>query len=154
MPIQAKTGYFAWVDDPGAGAEQAIHSVAATEFDAAEIGLRGTLAADPKDKHAADLNARIDAKDITLAEEGGHYNGQLRLAVVGYLADGRIESTKVVPLDLHYSVEERDKALKEGIDVSRNLPISDQMVKLRSIVYDRGSNAIGSLTMPVNAPKP
>jgi VWFA-related protein len=152
--IQAKTGYFAWADDPGAGAEQAIRSITAMEFDAAEIGLRGTLATDPKDKHAADLNARIDAKDITFVEEGGHYNGQLRLAIVAYLADGRMETSKIVPLDLHYTAEERDKALKDGIDVSRNLPIPGQGTKVRLIVYDRGSNALGSLTIPVNAPKP
>lgn len=152
--IQAKTGYFAWVDEPGSGSEQAIHSVLSTEFDAAEIGLLSTLTADPKDKHAADLTARIDARDIALAQEGDHYNGQLRLALAGYLADGRTEISKIIPLDLHFTVAERDKALSEGIRVSQSLPIAEQLRKVRLIVYDRGSNAIGSLTMPVNAPNP
>jgi VWFA-related protein len=147
--LQAKTGYFAWVDAPGAGSEQAIHSVATTEFDAAEIGLRGSLSANAKDKQVADLRVRIDARDVAMVQEGDHYNGQLRLAVVGYWGDGRIESTKVIPVDLHYSVDERDRALKDGIDVSRNVPIA-QLMKVRLIVYDRNSNAIGSLTMPVN----
>jgi hypothetical protein len=152
--IQAKTGYFAWVDKPGTGSEQAIHSVASTEFDAAEIGLLGSLSANQKDRHALDLTARIDARDIALTQEGDRYNGQLRLALVGYLADGRIESTKIIPLDLHYTVEERDKVLKEGIRWSGNLPVPEQLRKVRLIVYDRGSNAIGSLTMPTNASKP
>ncbi len=140
--IQAKAGYFAWVDDPGAGSEQAIHSVSTTEFDAAEIGLRGSL-------EATKLTARIDARDIALAQEGDHYAGQLRLGIIGYQADGRPQSSKTIPLDLHYSAEERDKALKEGITFSRDLPTAG-LIKIRLIVYDRGSSAIGSLTIPVN----
>jgi len=152
--IQAKTGYFAWVDEPGAGSEQSIHSVALTEFDAAEIGLRGSLSADPKNKQAADLTARIDAKDIALVQEGDHYNGQLRLALVGYLADGRAESTKIAPLDLHYSAGERDVALKDGIAVSQNVQLKERLARVRLIVYDRNTTAIGSLTMPVNGSNP
>jgi hypothetical protein len=152
--IQAKTGYFAWVDEPGTGSEQAIQSVVSTEFDAAEIGLLGSLAANPKDKHAVDLTARIDARDIALAQEGDHYNGQLRLALAGYLADGRTEISKIVPLDLHFTVAERDKALSEGIRLSRSLSIEGELRKVRLIIYDRSSNAVGSLTMAVNAPKP
>jgi hypothetical protein len=148
--VQAKTGYYAWVGTPGAGSEQAIRSVAGTEFDAAEIGLRGTLSADPKDKRAAHWSVRIDARDIALAQQGDHYDAQLRLALVGYFADGRIESSQIIPLDLHYSAEERERVLKEGIGFSRNLTITDQLSKMRLIVYDRGSNAVGSLTIPLN----
>jgi len=149
VKIQAKTGYFAWVDEPGAGSEQAIHSVARTEFDAAEIGLVGTLLPDAKDKQLADLSARIDVRDIAMVQDGDRYNAQLRVAFVGYLTDGRIQSTKIIPIDSRYSADERAKALKEGIVLSHIVPMSE-LVKVRVIVYDRNSNAIGSLTMPVN----
>jgi VWFA-related protein len=148
--IQAKSGYYAWADNPGSGSEQAIHSVSATEFDAAEIGLRGTLSLDPKDQHVADLNAHIDARDVELVPEGDRFKGQLSVAMVGYLNDGRIESTKVVPFDVQYSAAERDKALEEGIAFSRNFPVAERLGKVRLIVYDRNSTAIGSLTMPVS----
>ena len=46
--IQAKTGYYAWREGPGAKAEEAIESTIPTTFDAAEIGLRATLSSDPK----------------------------------------------------------------------------------------------------------
>ena len=152
--IQAKTGYYAWAVPPGEESELAIRSVATTRFDAAEIGIRGTLAADPKGKGPAQLSVRIDARDIAFAQAGDRYDAQLRLAVVGYFKDGRVEGSHVMPFDLHYSAEERDKALKEDIDFSRNVPISDQIARVRLIVLDRGSNAIGSLTMPVNTSVP
>ena len=37
--IQAKTGYYAWREGPGAKADEAIESTVPTTFDAAEIGL-------------------------------------------------------------------------------------------------------------------
>ena len=43
---------------------------------------------------------RIDAKDVALGHEGDQHTGQLRLAMVCYLADGRVESSAFIPLDL------------------------------------------------------
>ena len=40
--IQAKTGYYAWQEKPGTHAQEAIAAIAATSFDAAEIGLRAS----------------------------------------------------------------------------------------------------------------
>ena len=152
--LQAKTGYYAWANAPGAQSEQAIRALVATPFDAAEIGLRASLSVDPKNKQVGHFDARIDAKDIALAEGGDHYDGQLRIALVGYTSDGRAQGSQVVPLDLHYTTQERDKALNEGIGVSQNLSLADPFKKVRLIVYDRGSNAIGSITLPVNLPAP
>jgi hypothetical protein len=152
--IQAKTGYYAWAIPPGEGSEQAIRAVATTEFDAAEVGLRGTLSVDAKNKGSAELNVHINASDVAFGQEGDQFNAQLRLAVVGYFKDGRVEGSHVIPFDLHYTAEERDKTVKDDIVFSRSVPISDQVVKVRFIVFDRGSNAIGSLTVPVNASNP
>ena len=149
--IQAKTGYYAWPDPPGTGARQAIDAAISTAFDATEIGLRGTLSPEPKDGRAVQFEVRIDAKDVALGREGGQYSAQLRLAFASYLADGQIEGSPVIPLDLHYSAQERDKALKDGIRFSDNVVIGEQVNKVRLIVFDRGSNAIGSLTIPVKA---
>jgi len=71
-------------------------------FDAAEIGLRGTLSPDPKDPRAEHFEVRIDAQDVALAHREDQYTGQLRLTMIGYLANGQIESSAVIPLDLQY----------------------------------------------------
>jgi len=152
--IQAKTGYYAWAVPPGEGSEQAIRAVVGTQFDAAEIGLHGSLTADPKDKGSMQLNVRIDAHDVAFGQQGDHSDAQLRLALVGYYNDGRIEGSHVVPFDVHFSAAEREKARSEGIPFTRKVAISDQLGRVRLIVFDRGSNAIGSLTIPISAPTP
>ena len=64
--------------------------------------------------------------------------------------NGQIERSAVVPLDLHYNALERDQALRDGIAFSNNVLLGDRMNKVRLIVFDRDSNAVGSLTIPVN----
>lgn len=152
VKIQAKTGYYAWAIPPGQGSEQAIRSVAGTQFDAAEIGLHGSLTVDPKDKNSAQLNVRIDAHDVAFGQEGDHSHAQLRVAVIGYLTGGMLQGSKVMPFDLHYTAEERDKARNEGILFASNIPISDRVGRVRLVVFDRGSNAIGSLTFALSPP--
>jgi hypothetical protein len=152
--IQAKTGYYAWREGPGARAEEAIKSTIPTTFDAAEIGLRATLSPDPTGGRTERLEARIDAQDVLLVHEGNLYNGQLRLAVVGYDPGGRPLRGPVIPLDLHYSAQERDTALQQGILFGQNVTIAEDLKKIRLIVFDRGSNAIGSVTIPVGETAP
>ena len=152
--IQAKTGYYAWREGPGGKAEEAIESAIPTTFDAAEIGLRATLSPDSKGGRTERLEAHIDAQDVLLVHEGNLYNGQLRLAVVGYDPGGRPLRGPVIPLDLHYSAQERDRALQQGIVFSQNVAITEELKKIRLIVFDRGSNAIGSVTIPVGETAP
>ena len=64
------------------------------------------------------------------------------------MTDGRTESLPVTPLDLHYDATERDKALKEGIHFQQDVPIGHAGTQFRIVVFDRDSNAIGSLTIP------
>lgn len=149
--IQAKTGYFAWAEPPGTASAQAIQAVAGAPADASEIGLRATLG-DSAIQHELVLNAHIDANSIAFGQIDGHYDGRLSVALAVYLADGRMESSKIEPLNLNYTAAQRDTALKDGIAFSRNFPIAGNFRTVRFIVYDRGSNAIGSLTIPVNQP--
>lgn len=147
--IQAKTSYYAWREAPGARSEQAIESATSTNFDAAEIGLRATLLRDANGGRTVRIEAHIDAQDIVLVHEGDWYNGDLRLAVVGYVPGDRAQYGPVIPLELHYSAEDRDRALQQGIVFDRNVTLVEGMRSVRLIVFDRSSNAIGSVTIPV-----
>jgi VWFA-related protein len=141
--IQAKTGYYAWEDPPGSRSAQAIDSATSTTFDAAEIGLR--------------VDAHIDAHDLALVHAGDAYNGELRLAIVGYAPGVEPNRGPVTPLDLHLSAQDYDKALQQGISFVQDMALAQEIKTVRFIVFDRGSNAIGSVSMqapPVAPGKP
>lgn len=146
--IQAKSGYYAWAQLPGMRSREAFESAKSTVFDAAEIGLRAGVSVDPKDGRVARFDLNIDAHDVFMAHDGNNYNAQLRLSVVHYLTNGKTDSEDTIPIDLHYNAQEHEQALKDGITIAQDLPASQNGKQFRIIVFDRGSNAIGSLTVP------
>jgi len=148
--IQARSGYYALQEPAGARAQRAIEAAASTGFDAAEIGIRGSVTPDPQNGWQVRVTGRIDANDVVLAQDGDRYSGQLRVALIGYQPDGRIANSAMVPIDLHYSAAERDQAYKEGIAFAQDVSLEKDVNKLRLVVFDRGSNTVGSLTIPIS----
>jgi hypothetical protein len=151
VKIQAKTGYYAWHEPAGARSQQAIASVIATTFDAAEIGLRASLSRDDKDPRRQHLTAHIDSHDIAFVHEGDSYNAELRYSIMGFAPSSQPMVGPLTPLDLHLSQQDRDKALQEGIAIVQDLGLSADITRVRLAVFDRGSNAIGSVTVAVPA---
>jgi hypothetical protein len=152
--IQARTGYYASAENPEIEVRQIIDSAITMDFDAAEIALRATVSRDAKDPLMEHFGLHIDANDIALPRDGSLYQGELRVAVVGYLADGRSEAYSTTPLRLRFSHDGFDKVLKEGIEADKNMKLGANVKKLRFIVVDVDSSAIGSLTIPVNTEAP
>ena len=148
--VQAKTGYYAWAEPPGAKAQRAIAAAVSGNDDAAEIGLRAVLSRDAGNPTQARIAVRIDAGDIALAHTADRYSGQLRLALAGYRKDGSVATSGIAPLDLDYSAADRDKALREGTAFNQDVALDDTLSKIRVVVFDRGSNAVGSVSIPVD----
>lgn len=152
--VQARTGYYAWPEPPGARAERAISAAVTAAFDTGEIGIRASLHRDPADGSRRRLDVRIDAADIALAHVDNQYSGLVRIVVAGADRDGRILSSHVVPLSLTYSAEAREKILREGIEYAEALAPGDGLSQIRIVVFDHGSDSVGSLTIPVDGAGP
>ena len=149
--IQAKTGYYAWAEAPGDETRRVVASAISTNFDAEEIGLRTTDSPDAKNPQVTHFSLHINANDVALPRQGGQYTAQLRIATIGYLANGHNENPSMFQFNPHYSAAERDQALKDGIDFNQDMKVGPDVRSIRFIVFDRGSGAIGSITVPANA---
>lgn len=145
--LQAKTGYYAWRNQPGAQSMQAVRSAFATRFDAAEIGLTARLV--PLGALDARLEAHIDAHDLVLVHQGDSYRGELRIAFGALRPGAPPLMSPVMPFDLNLTSQDRDKALDQGIVVSRTLKLNPEAAAVRLVVVDRSSRAVGSVTLPV-----
>jgi VWFA-related protein len=158
--IQARTGYYASAENPEIEIRHIIDSAITMDFDAAEIALRASVSRDAKDPQMEHFGLHIDAHDVALPRDGslnqgqGLYQGELRVAIVGYLADGRSEAYSTTPLRLRFSHDGLDKVLKEGIEADKNMKLGANVKKLRFIVVDVDSSALGSLTIPINTEVP
>jgi len=151
--IQAKEGYYAWPDQPFSAERQqeAIDAAVTAPFDATGIGLRATLSPDEKNVNAARLLVRVDAADVMLAPEESQYSAHLKIRMAPFTADGRVGNTSVVPVDMQLTPQQREEVMKNGISFAENVNLAPEFQKLRLVVLDIDSNAIGSITIPLDS---
>ncbi len=59
-----------------------------------------------------------------------------------------------MPIDLDMTEEQRDKGLKDGLELIKDLPLGGKIRAIRVFVVDRRSGTSGSVTIPIAAPPP
>ena len=154
--LQTKQGYYAFAGDAHEGDQEkaAIETAISSPFDIPEIGLYASLVPSANPPHAMDLKVRVDAADVLLAREGDLFTGQLAVGFAGYTADGRAEASATRTFAPRLSVGQHEQAMQEGLSIVRLVSLPPEIRKIRVMVYDRASGAIGSLTVRVPDPAP
>ena len=149
--LQTKQGYYAFEANAHEGdlEKAAFETAISSPFDTPEIGLNAKLVPSATIQGDMNLEIRIDAADVRLAREGDIFTGQMVVGVAGYLASGRADAEPTSIFAPRLSPSERERALQQGLFVVRNINVPAAMRKIRVMVYDRASGALGSLTLPV-----
>jgi VWFA-related protein len=133
VKLETKQGYYAFANLAAEGDQEkaAVETAIASGLNATEIGIYAKLSEHDTAPHNVELAIRIDPADVS---------GRLAVSVAGYLKDGRMEI---------FPVEEVTPKAGEAILSERRLTLTDGVEKLRVLVYDRGSGALGSLAIPL-----
>ena len=151
--IQAKEGYYAWPEPPFDEQRQrdALSAAIGDPVDSAEIGLRVTLTKDSAGEGSAGVLARMDTAEITLLHESARYSGRLRIAIAPLAESGSPQkaSVPVASMDLDLTSEQYAAAMKTGLSFSDKIKLPPGAKKLRVVVLDCTSGALGSLTVPL-----
>ncbi len=146
--IQAKTGYYAWPEQPGIKAVAAMRLIARDPVDASEIGMRGSLTRSTAAPGAFRFDVRINAADVMTIPDGNKTVGRLSAAILSYgpagPAGGLAEIPPLIPLDVNGTAD--------GIRFAKDFRIDGDVKQIRVAVYDDLGGTVGSLTMPVPAP--
>src|SRR5271157_111151 len=152
--IQAQTGYYA-LPDKASDEQEALNLAAVTAFDASEIGLRCAMSPSPKGGTVMSFRLGIDPADIHIAQQGDRYTSQLDMQMVGYLTGGDSQASGVSPLSLSWTAAELAKAKADGFvwNPPIDINVRETAEKVRFLVYDRDSHAIGTLTIPLKKAK-
>ncbi len=131
VKLETKQGYYAFANLAAEGDQEktAIETAIASGLNATEIGIYAKLSEHDAAPRNVELAIRIDPADIT---------GRIAVSVAGYLKEGRMEI---------FPVEELTPKAGEAIFTERRLTLTDGVEKLRVLVYDRGSGALGSLAI-------
>ena len=151
LRLQTRQGYFAFTDQASSGKQiqDAIQSAITSPFDVAEIGLRASSAPlQQGNARGLRLTVHIDLNDVQLTVAGDSYTGRLALRFLEYQDNGSIKQLAPSVLELHLTPAERAAAMKDGYRLVQDIAVEPNVKKLRVIVYDEGSDAIGSLSIP------
>jgi VWFA-related protein len=147
--LVAKTEYMAYPPETaGMQAEQAaLRAAMLSPFDASEIGLLAEATPDAKKPAMTHLRLRIRAQDVSLLPLGDHFGGQLALTYVMYGPDGRPHASDPMPLRMDFTAQQKDDVMKNGITAGGDLEFGPQVHKVRVVVFDNNSSAVGSVTL-------
>jgi hypothetical protein len=115
-------------------------------FEATEIGLRVVRTPTPAGMH---LDIHVNPADLYLEHADGGFHGSLSVKIALY-HDGSLESAQpAIQQDLKLTQAEYDAAMKDGIMISRDAAVTDQIEQVRVMVFDRGIQGLGSVTVAV-----
>jgi len=147
--IQAPEGYYAVRRDPGLERMQAAFEAVAKEAsDAAGIGIRSTVAAHASDARTVRFDLRVEPADLWLTRQGERDEAQLAIGFAA-LQNGAVVSLPSAFANVSLNASQTVEAMKNGLPFAHNSRIEPGVDKVRVIVMDLRSGAIGSLTMAV-----
>lgn len=149
--LLTKQGYWAYPPQAMEGPQQAAALQAAmwSPYDASEIGLRVTAVAKPGAQPAMHFQVIIRTQDVLLLRAADRFHGELGVVFVEYRADGKRAASNPAPVTLDFDAQQRQQAIAEGIGAQGDQPIDPGVNRIRVIVVDEYSDAIGSVTIPV-----
>ena len=140
--------------------EQDVLTMASSSpFDSPEIGLRAeTAAPDPASKLIR-LKVRVDPADVLFRAQGDSSEADLLLAIFqddatvagpGQLYGFASRQNPPVTIPVHLSLrgEEREKVMKNGITVTREVALDPTSHRLKVVALDRDTEEYGSLSIP------
>jgi hypothetical protein len=149
--LRTQQGYWAFPMQSSTDEREqaAFEAAAARRFDDSRIGLRGTISLFGGPVRTVRFQIKVDSADLLLTNQNDRYYVDIALELVAYSADGAVQHVTTTPLQLSLTQEQVQQVSKEGIEVMRDLPLDGSTEKIRLVIFDRGSNVTGSVTIPM-----
>jgi VWFA-related protein len=156
VKIDVRQRYYAFPDarPPMMRAQEALMAALRSPADDPQIGLRLTASPASGTQKVIHMEVRIDLSDLSLREEGGVFAGHVTVLVAGYSANGLAGDPVPGDFGLRLTKEQRETAAKDGLPFAPDFPVNSGTKKIRVLVYDHASGAVGSLSVPVGASQP
>jgi VWFA-related protein len=156
--LKYRRGYFAFPDEPldDAHRQSAINAAAIRLLDSAGVGFsvqvdRPTTApgAPIQQESIGQFALDIDTKALMLDPEQDTWNGGLDLVFAQFDGSGNIVATTGRTVPLRLTATQHEQLLKDGLVLNAPVRINAKSEKIRVIIRDTKSGAVGTLTVPL-----
>jgi len=152
LDIQARTGYYA--DAKPQLSEKEVLSIledsALSPLDANAIGV--AVRTEPVSKASPEtlkFLVDIDPRDISLLFENEHWIAAIDLMLMQQGVEGNVVSKTAQAFDLQLTHEEHDRLERNGLVINHAVQIQKSAHRLRIVVRDSRSGAVGAVTVPI-----
>ncbi len=151
IKLRAQQRYYAYPDKRTEAVRQhtALAAAYQSPFDYPDIGLRVAAAPGTDAGKSLHLQIHVNPADLLMHDDGSHFADDLTVLIENIGAAGPMGEPAVSSSSISLTHEQRDAAMKDGVAIAQDHPISDSIQKVRVIVLDQGSDVTGSLTVPV-----
>ncbi|MGD0775358.1 MAG: VWA domain-containing protein, partial [Candidatus Solibacter sp.] len=128
--------------EPDQPAAAAFSSQGHCPFDATEIALR--VAMSRSAATALHFDIHVDPADVLIHRLGERFEGGLNVMLALY-SNGIFQGASFpIQKDLNLTQEEFDSASKDGILITQDLTVNNQIQQVRVMVFDRALHRMGS----------
>jgi len=114
--------------------------------EASEIALRVAMARKPE-TGTVHFDIHVDPAGVLIQPDGDHYRAELDVLAALY-SEASLKTSPATRVNLTLTKAQLDQASRAGISVPLDVPVTDQVQKLRVIVLDPKLQALGSVTIP------
>ncbi|MFZ0820776.1 MAG: VWA domain-containing protein, partial [Candidatus Acidiferrales bacterium] len=153
VSLHYRSGYFAQPPDyvENLKTAQVWRTAMSSPLDATGVGV--SVHVEPKEALEARtmvMEVVVNESDVSFNHEGDRTTGRLEVVLAQYDKEGIPVVSETSEVKMELDRDTYSKARKEGLHFGRILPISAKAAEVRVFVRDTKSNAIGSVSLPVN----
>jgi VWFA-related protein len=150
--LRYRLGYYAIPDAPTTPAQKAqlMSDAEWSPLESTDLGL--VVKADPIDNPGArelQVEVRIAANQLHFEPNDNHWRDSLEIAWVEIAASGKQVGTLNKTVSMDIPQDSFDLFISQGTSFTQKFKINPEAVELRLVVRDTGSEAIGSVNIPL-----
>jgi VWFA-related protein len=153
--LRYRAGYYAEAekaDSDGARAKAAMRTAALSPLEADGLGLIVSGKLDgPLAQRKVELHVSFDPKQLLLQAADNHRKGGVDLYLVQRDAAGETVAAENQRVGLNFEEKQYEYLSTAGVVLAKHLTISPQSADVRVFARDTSSEALGSVTIPVQA---
>lgn len=132
--------------DPSTWEDASFSAQTHSPFDATDIRLRVSMTRDPSG--SAHFDIHVNPSDVLMIQDNGAYHGRIAVSMSIFAGNSYKGSTKAQPTDLNLTADQWKQAQQQGIVLTQDANLASA-TRVRVTVYDDGTHALGSVTIPL-----
>lgn len=149
LSVLCRKGYFAMDEPLPKDSDAALRDAAKGMLEWSGLGVTLNVSSNPLEWFQQEMVVKLDTQEIHFENKDGRWRAQLDVVFAQLSKDGRILESVKDHLDLALLPETYSEAATQGWFYPKTVDVNPKAEKLRVVVGDLSTGAIGSVSVPV-----